>query len=392
METMAHLIFPLAWQGTFVSQLPSSLVGLTDAPGGFLIGVCVPENENALELCRDLGIPEDVYIVSLDDRVGFELHPELRKRLPKIAFATLERHISFVLDCAGVNPGKESLRYMDSAFEFSVPPNMTASKKPSWPPERVRDHIRDSFLRFMVVLLHDFRHYFCSPIHLPGASSGIHAELLFDKEHFINDASTIHRPLLEAVCDTQMFSVMITRHIADFGHDHRMAFFDACTAEAQSTLKYTDQGCPLEESVNKRVVTKISKSRKTIDFRIPHDIQDDLFGILAAKSSSAPSTVVINGPMFLSQLTPSPVFFTYQTWPKLNPALLVLPSSAIPTEVHDLGSQNAQGLLQGSIMSLIRSPFDRTLANHYSDLDFSSLYVVEIYNVVLLATPTLGKI
>jgi hypothetical protein len=42
METLRALLFPLTWSSCFVPRLPSDLLGLLQAPGGFMIGLHVP--------------------------------------------------------------------------------------------------------------------------------------------------------------------------------------------------------------------------------------------------------------------------------------------------------------------------------------------------------------
>jgi hypothetical protein len=39
METLRCLLFPLSWSSCFVSRLPDFLLGLLEAPGGFMIGL-----------------------------------------------------------------------------------------------------------------------------------------------------------------------------------------------------------------------------------------------------------------------------------------------------------------------------------------------------------------
>lgn len=38
------LLFPLTWASCFVSRLPDALVGMLEAPGGFMIGIHIPEH------------------------------------------------------------------------------------------------------------------------------------------------------------------------------------------------------------------------------------------------------------------------------------------------------------------------------------------------------------
>jgi hypothetical protein len=42
METLRALLFPLSWASCFVPRLPADLLGLLQAPGGFMIGAHVP--------------------------------------------------------------------------------------------------------------------------------------------------------------------------------------------------------------------------------------------------------------------------------------------------------------------------------------------------------------
>jgi hypothetical protein len=431
METMRNLLFPLAWQGAYVPRLPDSMAGFLDAPGGYMIGMHVETLTTHEELRRQLGIEDGVVVVSLDGggSLGYgaviggtkeDLKPP-RKRLPPKPLKDLEKRLQIICKGTGVWPGQD-LSYMDSAFEFSTPPSKAASSTTRWEEEEVADQVRDAFLRFMVELFGSFRRYLPPALSLGAAldaSAGQDGGApvlqldLFDQERFLNDIPAPSRAFLENAVQTQMFSVLASQHMTDYSHDHRMAFFEVCDNEARArpppkmSAKDIDESniaeavlpVPLAQapavrqallsSLPSSMITSSSASQIDIPASTPSGI-GDVHRLLSKKADQfGTQAVVVPGPTSNGVPLKAGSFSYSNGWPSpLGSGLLDMPASAIPRDVRQLRKNNTSGQVQGSVLSLVRSPEEASMALNQRPPRGIDL-AISMYGIVFIATPTI---
>jgi hypothetical protein len=370
METFRMLLFPLEWQGLFVNRLPSTLVAqLSEAPGGYLMGILVSE-QDALHLNNlraALSIPPDVAIISLDKGGNLNISPEQaapRQCLPRMALKQLEERLRVLCERAHLMPGKQDLSAFDAAFSLSSPPSHI--KRSEERVENIGENVRDAFLRFMIELLGSVRSYLAPD----GAS--------FDHQRYLSDAQPHLRLFLEALVETQMFSVLVSKHLSmDYIHDHRMSFFELAAEEAKLSLTRRDIEMTCEHGVKQRFQNEAPAESLGV---VRLALSKSSFGFYRDESSTA---VRINGP----HATVNGPLFTYHSWPTpLRDSNL---PESINLEVQKMQRRFTSGLLnQGLVFSLIRSPYEDPIVAPFG-VHKSSKQALSIWCLVIMSTPAL---
>lgn len=169
METLKHLLFPLTWCNPYIPRLPDSLVGVLDAPQGFMIGMhleSVSTDFDGLNTLRyEMNLEEEVYIVSLDTNEVSNAEKPANvpyKSLPAGPLKDLEKRLEAICKGAGITLGQD-LSYLDEAFDFAERPGGDVSRVSRWTEDEILNYVRDAFLRFMVDVLGNFRCHLVPP-------------------------------------------------------------------------------------------------------------------------------------------------------------------------------------------------------------------------------------
>jgi hypothetical protein len=210
METFRCLLYPLIWSSCFITRLPDSLSGVLQAPGGFMIGMHVPNSQkedetNELHVERSshrILVEEDnlgshrfgttaggasasggtdhdwiqnlqsgTFLADLTQNQIFlyenkktELLSSARthqilKSLPIGSLRKLQMKIQSLADKYSLCPQEfeeVGLSQFDSAFDFAGDPKRNSKDFPT-------NNLRDAFLVFMCEVLGDFSRYIRPP-------------------------------------------------------------------------------------------------------------------------------------------------------------------------------------------------------------------------------------
>ncbi|KAJ1403776.1 AEX-3 domain-containing protein, partial [Ochromonadaceae sp. CCMP2298] len=239
METLRALLFPLTWSSCFVPRLPSDLLGLLQAPGGFMIGLHVPTahhgRDSTESYLQDLhgsrSIVRGTYVVDLTtnqitcytgQKGGFEMEARgvARRSLPFGPCFRLQSALSKVSDIYSIGPQDIDLTEFDSAFEMHSSA-MNADLWEGFPTLGVRD----AFFAFVIDFLGDYSHYVIPPSLDLSADSYRTFREEFAVGEYLNAADKASRGASEVLLETQMFSSLIQSRSE--GRSESLVFFEA---------------------------------------------------------------------------------------------------------------------------------------------------------------------
>lgn len=258
METLRCLLFPLTWSSCFVSRLPTTLGGLLQAPGGFMIGLHIEptelnhqqqqthsthqgsfNNKSNKQYLQDLmkkyiqymhfdyPLLSGTYIIDLNCNLAYQFNGKysevlqhsqidnLLKTLPSGPKLRLKTYLQRLADEYRIAPQMVGLEELDSAFDFQQQTNFNndGQDKIHWELFPTLQ-IRDAFLSFMIDILGEYPKYMKPPtIELIEDTYRTFQEE-FNIAEYIHDCSSNnnndhHKVLLEYLMETQMFSVLI---------------------------------------------------------------------------------------------------------------------------------------------------------------------------------------
>jgi hypothetical protein len=248
METLRMLLFPLQWASCFVSRLPPSLVGLLQAPGGFMIGIHLDDSIVGKNIHGPQGpdisrryiesmhlqypLLKGTYVVDL---VANSLHQfngkfveacsnldHISKMLPAAPKLRLRAKLLKIADQFRIGPQLDEIEEVDSAFDFQsqsmsdLPPREW-SKFPTLT-------VRDAFMSFMADLLGDYTAFIIPPVEDLSADTYRTFREEFMVDEYLSHADTQCRPVLELLMETQMFSVLLQSRSE--GTSQALVFFE----------------------------------------------------------------------------------------------------------------------------------------------------------------------
>lgn len=264
METLRALLFPLSWGSCFVPRLPADLLGLLQAPGGFMIGAHVPAAKYKYagiylkELHSKRALVPGTYVVDL---TGNSLYQYTRKgmlhfdvvqpedvycELPFAPRCRLHAALKKIAIEFKIGPQSTSLDELDIVMEVDTRASITdkeasVDKWESFPTLP----LRDSFMVFMIDFLGDYIQCIIPPpspsLH-PSASADLETnsyrtflEEFRIKEYLDGFSGGSSRGggvmVMELLLETQMFSALLQRRAE--GRQQSLVFFE----EAASLLR-----------------------------------------------------------------------------------------------------------------------------------------------------------
>ena len=425
METLRQLIFPMAWQSAYVPRLPDTMSEFLGAPGGFMIGMHLDSTSSTShdELRYDLFLEEEVFLIALDSNsvsngvapTGKKPPPPPSSRLPSGPLKELERRLENICKVLGVTHGQD-LSYLDEAFEFAARPDGKSSLVSNLTEDQIQAMVRGAFLQFMVDVFSGFRHflvapdvrYFQPPGSLPRAGD------VFDMEGFLAESSPTHRAFLDSAVKTQMFSCLVHQHLDDDNSDHSMVFIDQVDDLLRNKISSPEDGpstAPLTLFIQRGPSTFGSASGSSSENLRKEEVGSqvwqrpgglgDVDGVLRDHRDERGGKAVANGPTSQGIPSGSTVFTYTEGWPTpMQEALLTIPDVAVPQEVKRLQLKSSPGLVEGSLLSRVRSreeslvsaapgeqgPDPAAIRDH--DLKAKRLSL-HIYGCYFVATPTL---
>jgi hypothetical protein len=215
-ESMRFLMFPLDWITVYIPVAPAQLMEIVQAPMSFVLGV----HSSTINMEE---VPEDVHIVDIDNDTIVSEEPI--PALPAQLMDMLELRLDALLAKAGVdNSGKETLTDVDFAFNFSLPSSDNDEELNTY-------EIRLTFIRFMVVLLTDYRDYLIPPSSASVEKGDIKS--LFDTDKFLQHRSLSYRDSMayRMLISTQMFADFIWRRAFASTDYSSIMFFESCIDE-----------------------------------------------------------------------------------------------------------------------------------------------------------------
>jgi len=249
METMRALLFPLSWASCFVPRLPADLLGLLQAPGGFMIGAHVPISKYKFagmylkELHSKRALVPGTYVIDLTGNCLYQytrkgmsnfdvVQPEdVYFELPFAPRCRLHAALKKIAIEFNIGPQSINLDELDTAMEVtggSTKDNeANMDKWESFPTLT----IRDSFMVFMIDFLGDYIHCIVPPsADLEKDSYRTFREEFRIKE-YLDCFPGPARGAAELLLETQMFSALLQRRAE--GKQQSLVFFE----EAASLLR-----------------------------------------------------------------------------------------------------------------------------------------------------------
>jgi hypothetical protein len=275
METFRMLLFPLSWSSCFISRLPYALMGVLEAPGGFMVGLNMETNvtdvftsfesdaaaannttptkhqqqqkskaKNKINesnfssfisnISENYTIPYGTYIVDLSSNnvhLFNGTEPEVLKQskidqLLKSLPVGPKTRLHYTLQKVSleylIGPQTSGLEEFDSAFDFQSQDEHQIStlKWESFPTLL----IRDAFLVFMIELLGNYATYIIPPVEDMSADTYRTFKEEFYVDDYLEDADVSLRPLLELLLETQMFAVLLQQRSE--GDQYSLVFFE----------------------------------------------------------------------------------------------------------------------------------------------------------------------
>ena len=340
-EILCSLLFPMQWSHLYVPLLPRFLCPMLGAPVPYLCGVT---RENWLHVQQF--VSEDTIVVDLDrNSVMFgEQTPEM-PTLPgkkwtklKTALEGLVGHLFWksrgleqeylqytahklgarAFKKIGRQKGdprwKEKLDTFDNAFNLQFTPDSdnllndedVERKQSRW------DSVQESFLRFFVALLKDYRKFLEAPeVGTPASPTPGSKDWLqwsnrrsFDRERFIASQKPEYHSFLSELCLTQQFDDFITKRLYNPEQPDVIFFDQSIDAKLnRSRLKLKKVDTPFLQSAKTHKILQV--------FEAVEPNQDDL-----------PQG-------YLERNTP----LTYKSWPETFDASLFGTPRAIPSMI-----------------------------------------------------------
>ncbi|PVD19799.1 hypothetical protein C0Q70_20290 [Pomacea canaliculata] len=217
-EAVTSMIFPFHWQCPYIPLCPLGLSDVLNAPCPFIVGI----DSRYFDLYDP---PPDIICVDLDtSRIWL---PEDKKQLifkimPKKAVRLLQDSLYRLFEMAAPDTpqGNEDLNVEMANVDFDF-----KRKKKQMQMELL---IQEAFLRFMAILLRDYKQYL-NPITKQPNSRATDASSLFDMQGFLKSRDKANIKFYTQMMKTQMFFRFIEERSFVSDKDASLAFFDECT-------------------------------------------------------------------------------------------------------------------------------------------------------------------
>ncbi|XP_070177502.1 DENN domain-containing protein 4C-like isoform X1 [Littorina saxatilis] len=218
-EAVTSMIFPFHWQCPYIPLCPLGLSDVLNAPCPFIVGI----DSRYFDLFDP---PSDIICVDLDTNRIYM--PEDKKHLnykimPKKAVRVLQDSMHRLFEMStpvNTGPANEeiSLEMTNVDLDFR-------RKKIQMQMELL---IQEAFLRFMAILLRDYKSYL-NPIMKQPNNRTTDATVLFDMQGFVKSRDKTNAKFFTQMIKTQMFVRFIEERSFVSDKDASLAFFDECT-------------------------------------------------------------------------------------------------------------------------------------------------------------------
>ncbi|XP_076443222.1 C-myc promoter-binding protein-like isoform X3 [Babylonia areolata] len=223
-EAVTSMIFPFHWQCPYIPLCPLGLSDVLNAPCPFIVGI----DSRYFDLYDP---PPDIICVDLDtNRIWL---PDDKKQLnfktmPKKAVRILQDslHRLYEIPTPGPGPASEEV----SLEMTSVDMDFRRKKKQM----QMELLIQEAFLRFMAILLRDYK-TFLKPIMKQPNNRATDANMLFDMQGFLKSRDKTNTKFYTQMMKTQMFFRFIEERSFVSDKDASLAFFDECTESIDET-------------------------------------------------------------------------------------------------------------------------------------------------------------
>ncbi|OQR66250.1 C-myc promoter-binding protein-like [Tropilaelaps mercedesae] len=226
-EALVSACFPLSWQCPYVPLCPLGVAGVIMAPMAFLVGV----DSRYFDMHV---LPNDVVCVDLDTNAIFipdDKQQFGQRMMPKRATRKLRSTLNDLYEL--VRHSTMQRRDTLASIKDRTEADFVVLRK-----ERDLELlIQEAFLKFMVEILRDFRHYLRSVTEQP---KNVSAETLFDVDNFLRSRDKNHLQFYEMIVHTQMFSRLVEERSFLSENDHSLAFFDQCCDMCDCNGELTD--------------------------------------------------------------------------------------------------------------------------------------------------------
>lgn len=249
-EILCSLLYPMKWSHLYVPLLPRFLAPMLDAPVPYLCGVTRDNWFHVQQFVSD-----ETIVVDLDrNNIMFGVKTPSLPALPGKKWTKLRKNLEDIaghlfwqtrgleneyrefrsnrLDKWGFQEAarqkgeirwNEKLSTFDQAFNLQFTPD-SENLQPEVSPgsdQNQWDRVQESFLRFFVAMLKDYRHF----LRIPGESAGQgndnpggdwlqwNQRLSFDRDAFIRSQKAEYNPYLARLTLTQQFDDFITKRL-----------------------------------------------------------------------------------------------------------------------------------------------------------------------------------
>lgn len=282
-EFFLSCIYPFEWWHVYIPLLPRNCTEFIEAPMPFIMGV-------HSSYLQTINIPPDVVVVDLDNNIISTKNPAKLKmnKLP-------EKQHKKLFDMLMKLRIKESLsgqtlENIDSAFNMAPTPEESDSnsmEKVEFPQEK----IRMTFFRFFVSLFQKYRYYMMKGNEsVDSMGFDFEADAVFKKAQFIKDQSTLDRPFVRMILETQAFYQFLFQRTVD-NNTQEIRFFD--------------------ESIQ----AKLNRSKLTFHKKDTPFLNDHSFDINTTSVALTP----------LATDLPEGLLYHHETFPLMNPDLFYNP-------------------------------------------------------------------
>ena len=250
-ECLVALLFPLAWQGSFIPRLTVKLLEYIDCPGALLVGVhdetTTTDDETRDTMAAYHGIMTyvndmehvDLVVVDLDRNLiqppRIETIPRATVNdLPPLPRKDLKERLEDICQKAGIRPGQGiDPVQVDMAFDMAPIPLDAGGDADTV--LLVDDNaVRDAALCFLVKLLDGYVDH----LEQPEVDWQVRNESWFNRKSFLDAAHMANKPLLAELVNTQMFSYFEQKRSES--SESKYLYFDRCLQHWQ-TMTETDK-------------------------------------------------------------------------------------------------------------------------------------------------------
>ncbi|XP_019856639.1 PREDICTED: C-myc promoter-binding protein-like isoform X2 [Amphimedon queenslandica] len=223
-EALRSVLFPLQWKCTYIPMCPLAFCSYLQAPVPFIIGM-----DSRYFDCYTA--PPGVCVVDLDTNtilIPSDIRALLNSSpLPQKPVKVLKKTLTPLATEVA------SYRF-DGDFAVEVAP-LEVGDLLKINQERADVIIREAFLKFMAMILVNYRLYL-RPLTAQRSRSLQDVSELFDLTNFIKNKSSSERNFYSTFFDTQIFTSFIEQRSFAHAESTALAFFDECTEKVLSDV------------------------------------------------------------------------------------------------------------------------------------------------------------